>query len=51
VQIAKNYQKSCGFLRFKRKVMVFRNLASNVVVLCSQLGSFAGAIHPQDVAA
>jgi hypothetical protein len=34
VQIAKNYLKSRGFLRLKRKVVVFRNFAFNVVVLC-----------------
>jgi hypothetical protein len=34
VRIAKNYPKNRGFLRLKRKVMVFRNFAFNIVVLC-----------------
>jgi hypothetical protein len=33
VRIANNYPKSCGFLRLKRKVVIFQNLAFNVVVL------------------
>jgi hypothetical protein len=34
VHIASNLLETRGFLRLKRKVVVFRNLASNVAVLC-----------------
>jgi hypothetical protein len=33
VRNANNYPENCGFLRLKRKVMIFQNLAFNVVVL------------------
>jgi hypothetical protein len=32
--IASNLLETRGFLRVKRKVVVFRNLASNIVILC-----------------